>query len=127
MYQIITDGSCDLGEEWAEKLGVEVVPFSVSLDGETYRKEIEEIGVREFYEFMVKNPKVFPKSSLPSVQDYIEVFTKYAKQGIPMICICITAKFSGSFNSAMNAKEIVLEECPGAQITVVDSMVNTVL
>lgn len=127
MYQIITDGSCDLGKVRAEELGVEVVPFYVSMDGKVYQKEIEEIGVREFYDFMVHNPNVFPKSSLPSVEDYIQVFTKYAKQNIPMICICITLKFSGSFNSAMNAKQIVEEDYPEAKITVVDSTVNTVL
>lgn len=127
MYQIITDGSCDLGKVRAEELGVEVVPFYVSTDGTVYQKEIEEIGVREFYEFMVQNPNTFPKSSLPSVEDYMDVFTKYAKQNIPVICICITLKFSGSFNSAMNAKQIVEEEYPDAKITVIDSTVNTVL
>ncbi|MDD3363315.1 MAG: DegV family protein [Hespellia sp.] len=127
MYQIITDGSCDLGKVRAEELGIEVVPFYVSTDGTVYQKEIEEIGVREFYEFMVQNPNTFPKSSLPSVEDYIDVFTKYVKQNVPVICICITLKFSGSFNSAMNAKQIVEEEYPDAKITVIDSTVNTVL
>ena len=127
MYQIITDGSCDLGKARAEELGVEVVPFYVSMDGKVYQKEIEEIGVRAFYEFMVQNPNTFPKSSLPSVEDYIDTFTKYAKQNIPVICICITLKFSGSYNSAMNAKQIVEEEYPDAKIAVIDSTVNTVL
>lgn len=127
MYQIITDGSCDLGKELAEELGVEVVPFYVSTDGTTYKKEIEEVGVREFYEYMIQNPDVFPKSSLPAVTDYIDVFTKYAKQGIPMICVCITSKFSGSYNSAMNAKQMVEEDYPEAKIAVIDSTINTVL
>ena len=52
-YQIISDGSCDLGEERAEELGVRVVPFYVSFDGETYQKEIEEVAVRDFYQEMV--------------------------------------------------------------------------
>ena len=49
-YQIITDGSCDLGAEAAQQAGVRVVPFYVTFDGKTYRKEIEEIGVRELAE-----------------------------------------------------------------------------
>ncbi|NCB91058.1 MAG: DegV family protein [Clostridia bacterium] len=127
MYQIITDGSCDLGQELAEKLGVEVVPFYVSVDETVYKKEIKEVGVREFYEYMIANPKVFPKSSLPSVEDYIQIFKKYVSQGIDVICICITTKFSGSYNSALNAKQIIEEEYPEARIKVVDSTVNTVL
>ena len=42
-YQIITDGSCDLGTKIAEEHQIQVVPFYVSFDGETYQKEIEEM------------------------------------------------------------------------------------
>ena len=92
-FKIIADGAADLGEAGARENGVDVVPFYVSFDGNTYEKEIEEVEVREFYQKMVDNPKVFPKTSMPSVQDYIDVFESYAKTGIPILCICITAKF----------------------------------
>lgn len=51
-YQIITDGSCDLGREIPEKTGIKVVPFYVTFDGQNYQKEIEELGVREFSIFV---------------------------------------------------------------------------
>lgn len=126
-YQIITDGSCDLGQEISQKAGLKVVPFYVTFDGKTYKKEIEEIGVREFYQQMVDNPKQFPKSSLPSVQDYVEAFTPYAKEGKDIICLCITVKFSGSYNSAKTAADSLKEEYPDVKIEVVDTTVNTVL
>ena len=126
-YQIITDGSCDLGQEIPQKAGLKVVPFYVTFDGKTYKKEIEEIGVREFYQQMVDNPKQFPKSSLPSVQDYVEAFTPYVKEGKNIICLCITVKFSGSYNSAKTAAESLKEEYPDVKIEVVDTTVNTVL
>lgn len=126
-YQIITDGSCDLGVEAAQQAGVRVVPFYVTFDGQTYKKEIEEISVRTFYQEMVDNPDKFPKSSLPSVQDYVEAFTPYAKEGKDIICLCITTKFSGSYNSAQTAADLLQEEFPQVRIQVVDTMVNTVL
>lgn len=126
-YQIITDGSCDLSPELAKEKNLLVVPFYVSFDNQTYFKEIEEIGIRDFYEKMVKNPKVFPKSSMPSVQDYADVFEPLAKEGIPIICICITTKFSGSMQSALTAKDMILESYPSAKITIIDSTINTVL
>ncbi len=126
-YKIITDGSCDLPKELLIEKGVTVVPFYVSFDGEHYLKEVEEIGVRDFYEKMVADPNTFPKSSLPSVQDYTDVFLPLATENTAIICICITTKFSGSMQSALNAKEIVLETYPNAQITVIDATVNTVL
>ena len=36
MFDIITDSACDLTPDTARQLGVEVVPFYVSLDGEHY-------------------------------------------------------------------------------------------
>ena len=103
-FQIISDGSCDLGTERAAEEGVRVVPFYVSFDDKTYQKEIEEVPVREFYQRMVDNADCFPKSSMPSVQDYLDIFEEYASKGKDIFCLCITPKFSGSYNSAMNAK-----------------------
>lgn len=126
-FQIISDGSCDLGSQRAETEHVRVVPFYVSFDNETYQKEIEEVSVRQFYQEMVDHKDCFPKSSMPSVQDYYDVFEEYAKQNIDMICLCITTKFSGSYNSAMNAKAMLLEEYPNARVEVIDTTVDTVL
>jgi DegV family protein with EDD domain len=126
-YQIISDGSCDLGEECAKKHNIEVVPFYVSFDGENYYKEIKEISVRNFYQKMVDEPKVFPKSSLPSVQDFVEAIRPHLQKQQAIICICITTKFSGSYNSAIIARDILLEEYPDGKIAVIDSTVNSIL
>lgn len=126
-YQIISDSSCDFSPEMAAKYNVKIVPFYVSFDKEHYYKETTEVAVRDFYQQMVDNPDVFPKSSLPSIDDYITTFTPYVKEGISVICICITTKFSGSYNAATNAKNIILDDYPEAQIAVIDAEVNTVL
>lgn len=127
LYQIISDSSCDLPNDLIQKNHLKVVPFYVSFDDTNYLKENLDIGVRDFYQKMVDNPKVFPKSSLPSVQDYIECFTPYVKNGIPILCICITTKFSGSYNAASTARDILLEQYKDAKIHVLDSTINTVL
>ena len=125
-YQIITDSSCDLSPELVKEKQLHVVPFYISFE-ENYFKENEEIKVHEFYQKMVDNPDVFPKTSLPSVEDYMDAFTPYLQQKIDIICICITTKFSGSYNSASTARDILLEDYPDAKITVIDATVNTVL
>lgn len=127
MYQIISDSSCDLPKEILEEYKTIQVPFYVSLDGKTYQKEKEELKVQDFYQFMVDNPKVFPKTSMPSIQDYVDVFGPVLKEGRDIICICITTKFSGSYNSAIGAKQILQEEYPDAKITIIDTTVVTVL
>ena len=126
-FHIISDGSCDLPVELAEEKNITVVPFYVSFDDEHYLKENADIGVRDFYQQMVDRKGVYPKSSMPSTQDYVDVFQPYARSNMPVICICITTKFSGSMQSAINARELVLEDYPGAEITIIDSGINTVL
>lgn len=127
MYKIITDGSCDLSLDQVKQLDVGVVPFYVSVDGINHQKEIVELKIRDFYQFMIDNPKVFPKTSMPAIQDYLDVFEPLVKDGTDIICICITTKFSGSYNSAMNAKNMLLDDYPNAKIEVIDATVNTVL
>lgn len=126
-FHIISDGSCDLPPQLVKEKNVTVVPFYVSFDQEHYQKEIEEIGIREFYQKMVDEPGVYPKSSMPSVQDYVDAFLPEIERGMPVICICITTKFSGSMQSALNARSLLLEEHPDARITVIDATINTVL
>lgn len=126
-FQIISDGSCDLPPELTAKKQIRVIPFYVSFDGTNYRKELEEIGIREFYQEMVNRKGVYPRSSLPSVQDYMDAFLPYAKAGIPMLVLCISTKLSGSMQSALSARELILEDYPDAKIRVIDTTLCTVL
>ena len=126
-FHIISDGSCDLPPELTQEKNITVVPFYVSFDDEHYLREGVDISVREFYQQMVDRKGVYPKSSMPGVQDFADSFLPYVKEGIPLICICITTKFSGSMQTAVNARDLVLEDYPEAEITVIDSTVDTVL
>ncbi len=126
-FHIISDGSCDLPVELVQEKNITVVPFYVSFDDKHYLKENVEIGIRDFYQQMVDRKGVYPKSSMPSIHDYEEAFLPFAKAGMPVICICITTKFSGSMQSALNARALVLEKYPQAEITVIDATINTVL
>lgn len=126
-FHIISDGSCDLPTDLVQKKNITIVPFYVSFDDAHYLKENVEIDIRDFYQQMVEKKGVYPKSSMPSIQDYEEAFLPFIEAGLPVICICITTKFSGSMQSALNARSLLLEKYPQAQITVIDATINTVL
>lgn len=126
-FQIVSDGACDLGLEAAKRHQIELVPFYVTFDGQRYVKEEKEMKVREIYQKMKDLPGTFPKTSLPTAMDYIEAFKPYVEREIPILCICLSAKFTGSYNSAQLAKEELRGKYPGARIEVIDSTLATVL
>lgn len=126
MFDIITDSACDLTQEMIHQLGLTVVPFYVSIDGQTYLKEGQEMAVRDFYQFMVDRPDILPKTSLPSLEDFERVFREKAKEGRDVLCLCFTGKMSGGVGSARNARELVLEDYPDAVIEVLDTGAATV-
>ncbi len=126
MFDIITDSACDLTPKMAQQMKVTVVPFYVSTDGVNYKKEGQELAVRDFYRYMVENPDSFPKTSLPSIEDYETAFLPRAEAGRPTLCLCFTGKMSGGVGSARNARELVLEDYPDAKIVVMDTGAATV-
>ena len=126
-FQIVSDSSCDLGRKRAEQLGVTLVSYYVSMDGRTYYREERDISAPEFYRMMADHPGVFPRTSMPTIEDYLEAFRPFAKRGEAVLCICLNEPFSGSIQCARNAREVLLEEYPQAQIQVMDSRLATVL
>lgn len=126
-YRIVTDSSADISLEEAEEKDITLVPFYISLDNKEYLKEAVQLGIRELYEKMVANPSLFPKTSTPSVQDYIDAFLPIVESGRDIICICISQNFSSSYQSALNAQELILEDYPHRRITVIDSAMATAL
>ena len=126
-FAIVCDSAADLPEEYAREVGINVVPFYVSMDGTTYLKEGKDISVADFYSTMIDNSDCFPKTSMPSISDYMDAFRPLVEEGMPILCICLTKKFSGSMQSAMNAKMEIEEENENANIYVMDSQLVTAL
>lgn len=118
-YQIFSDGACDIGKEREKEFGISLIPFYVSLDHEKYFKEIEEISLNEYYNYITEH-KGYPKTSLPSVQDFIDAFRPVLQEGKDIICLTITPSLSSSIQSATTAKMMLEEEFPEAKIYVVN-------
>ncbi|MBU9746724.1 DegV family protein [Lachnospiraceae bacterium ASD3451] len=123
-FEIFCDSSCDTPTDLLNQYKIRRIPFYVSFDQEHYEKEIEELSISDFYKRLTSK-KVFPKTSLPSVQDYLVKFKETLKEGREILCVCLTSKFSGSYQSAVTARMILEEDYPEANIAVVDSMQAT--
>lgn len=124
MIRLFSDSACDLQESYCKAHNVELIPLYVTFDGETYKKDKVEVDRDAFYHEMVDN-NAYPKTSLPSIEDFYSRFEECAKAGDSCICITITSTLSGTYNAARNAMNMLLEDYPEAKIAVYDSGQNT--
>ena len=77
-FKIICDSACDLPKDLVTKYDIDVVSFYVSFDDQNYYKE-QEKSTQDFYQQMVDHPGVYPKTSMPTVEEYFHVFEQYVK------------------------------------------------
>jgi len=122
MFQIISDGGCDFRTEEAQRHKVDVVPFYISFDHENYLKEGVDITKEAYFKRLVAEKGLFPKTSQPSPQDYIDVFTPHLEAGEDLLVLTISSKLSGSYSSATLAAGMLKEEYPDRTILLLDSL-----
>lgn len=125
-FRIVSDSSCDISLEQEKTYGIDILPYYVSFDGETYQKERTEISAEDFYREMAENPGVYPKTSTPTQIDFYNAFLPYGQAGEKVLYFNLTAKFSSSFQSANLAAEAIMEEYPDCKFVIIDSMSATV-
>lgn len=123
-YKIFCDSACDTPIEILHQHDITLIPFYISFDQENYEKEIEEMSIPVFYERLTSE-KIFPKTSLPSVHDYMKHFKKAIDAGNDILCICLNSRFSGSYQAAVNAKLMLEEDYPDVNIEVINSIQAT--
>jgi len=114
--KIVTDSLSDITSNLAQKLGVTVVPLTVSFGRESFLDRVE-ITTDEFYR-RLSQESIFPTTTQPAPGVFVEVYNKLAKETNEILTIVLSSKLSGTFQSATNAKAIVGDGC---RIEVIDS------
>lgn len=102
MIKIISDSACDITQEEALKLGIVLLPMKISFNENESYLDGKTITGKHFYEKLIESDKL-PKTSMISPFEFEQVFNKYNDDEI--ICITISSKLSGTYNSALIAKE----------------------
>ena len=117
---IVTDSTADLpaGLVEAEGLDVTSVPLNVHFGNETFKDKID-LTNDEFFRRLATSP-VLPKTSQPSVGEFEAAYRRLATDGAPICSIHVSARLSGTHQSATMAAGAVAAE--GATIQVVDSL-----
>jgi len=118
--KIVADSCCDVNQEIKERTGVKLVPLTIEVNGKRYRDD-SSLDINELISEMKKSHEA-PKTACPSPQDFIEEY----KGDESVFVVTISSKLSGTYRSAMLAKEIFLEEIGNKFIHVFDSFSGSI-
>lgn len=110
--RIIVDSTTDLRPQAARR--VQVVPLTIHF-GEREFVDGVDIDTDRFYRMLVQSD-VLPTTSQPTPHAFGKVFAQAVEAGDSVVCITISAKLSGTFQSA----SIAAADYPG-KVFVVDS------
>jgi DegV family protein with EDD domain len=120
MIKFVTDSTAYLSEKSIRQHDIRIVPLYVHF-GETAFREGVDLSNGEFFDRLKAAP-LLPTTSQPSAGEFYEIFKELTDEGHEVITLTISSKLSGTWNSAMAAKEML----PNAGISVIDSLSTSV-
>ena len=126
--KVITDSTSDLPLEIAQQWDITVIPLNVHFGDDAYKDGID-ISREEFYRRLSAEPNL-PTTSQPAINDFLQLYTDLISQGNDVISVHLSEKFSGTLNSAWQARR-ALEDLPESgqsgrgRIEIVDSRLTS--
>jgi len=114
--RIISDSTCDIELNDCNKMQVDIVPLTVSFKDEQY---LDCVGISktDFFE-KLRKCETLPTTSQANPDGFYKLFSKYADAGDEVICLNISSKLSGTYQSALIAREMISNN---EKIHVIDS------
>lgn len=121
---LVTDSTANLPAELVEQLSVTVVPVYVRFEDRVYRDGVD-MDNATFYR-RLRETGAMPRTSQPSVGDFLEVYRRLSANHEDIISIHISGDLSGTVTAAQLAAEQLQQENPdGTRVHVVDSRVTS--
>lgn len=118
--RIVCDSGCDLTPELKAELAITLVPLTINV-GDVIFVDDEHLNVKELVAAIEACPTV-SKSACPSPQDFMNAFMA---QGSVFV-VALTSALSGTYNSAVLARDLFLQEQAEKFIHIFDSKGSSV-
>lgn len=112
---IIVDTLCDVPKVFLKKYNIIVMPLTVHFGEESFLDGVD-ITAEEFFSKLEKASEL-PKTSQVTPIEFIKTFSNEIEKGNKVLTILGSSKLSGTFNSAVLAKE----EMKSSDIYIIDS------
>jgi len=108
--RIVTDSSGDLPFALAAELGITIVPAVVCFGEEAFLDGVE-IDHDTFYR-RLQEERLFPTTSQPAPGQFAEAYDRLAPGADGIVSIHLSARLSGTFNSAVQGARLCKAACP---------------
>lgn len=123
-FVIVTDSNSDIPIDIIQKYKIPIAEIECTIDGKDIKENlINNMDLKGFYESMKKG--IVPHTSMISPAVYINIFENILKQNKDVIYICISSQLSGTYNSALIARDYLLPIYKEGKIEVIDSLSAT--
>lgn len=118
---IITDSCSDLPLEYVKKRDLPILSFTFNYMGEDRKDDLgQTLSYTDFYNG-IREGHMSTTSQVNS-HTYVDFFRPYVELGKPIIYMCFSSALSGSYNNAVMARQMLLEEYPEASISIIDTL-----
>jgi DegV family protein with EDD domain len=114
--KIVTDTLSDIPDDLAAELGITLIPLTVSFGHESFLDRIE-ITSEQFYKRLVRESNL-PTTTQPPPVTFANAYKKLAEETDEILVVTLSSKLSGTYQSALNAKNMVNGGC---RIEIIDS------
>ncbi|MGI5921991.1 MAG: DegV family protein [Syntrophomonadaceae bacterium] len=119
--KLVTDSTSYLDEDTRRDLDITTVLLSVHFPDESF----DETAVPHDYIYQkIARDNTIPTSSQPTLGQIYDVFKEIVARGEEVLGIFLSARMSGTYESALSAREMIMEEYPQARIEIFDSQTN---
>jgi len=113
--------TADMDPAHFEARDIRYVCFHFRLNGKEYPDDLgKSIPFPAFYAALT--PEADVETSQVNIQEYLDYFDGFLRQGMDIVHVCLSSGISGTINSAENAARIARERYPERQIFIVDSL-----
>ncbi|MDD2401562.1 MAG: DegV family protein [Clostridia bacterium] len=116
--KIVTDSTAYIDRKLLKKWDISEVSMIINL-GNSSVNEVD-LNNDEFYKSLEGEEKL-PTSSQPSPIIFYEVFRELVQEGHGIVSILLSSGLGGAYYSALQARNMILQEFPDAQIELIDS------
>ena len=114
--RIVTDSACDLPQELADELGIEIVPLKIRF-GEEEFVDRKELSTDDFWRRSAAS-SVLPETAAPPPGAFEEVFRRLASEGADGI---VSINLSGALSATIQSAEIAAKAVGDIPVRVIDS------